>query len=174
MSITCVLYPIPDPKYHVSDPNTKYLKYFTVVTLKLYSHNSYTKWLFPIQYYSNVLIVQLPSNCPPTSWYCESANWCSFCTGLLILWWSIQSSSTEYFTVQLLVQNSFWVPLSVMASAELLNWVPLPLMASAELPLTFLVPSGWARLQNTAYLNKIITNKIITNKIITWSIKLDT
>ena len=124
-----------DTMYHVSDPNTKYL---TVITLKLYSHNSYTKWLFPIQYYSNVLIVQLPSNCPPTSWYCESANWCSFCTGLLILWWSIQSSSTEYFTVQLLVQNWLWHFLFHLAELDYIN---------------------------TAYLNKIITNKIITCSI---------
>ena len=43
MSITCVLYPIPDPQVSCVRPPDPNNEYFTVVTLKLYSHNSYTK-----------------------------------------------------------------------------------------------------------------------------------
>ena len=128
-----------DTMYHVSDPNTKYL---TVVTLKLYSHNSYTKWLFPIpillQCLNSPTALQLPSN-------------------KLVLW---------VCKLMFLLHRT---PYSLMVYPELLNWVLYCPVAGAELTLTFLVPSGWARLQNTAYLNKVITNKIIT-----WSIKLDT
>ena len=161
MSITCVLYPIPDTKYHVSDPPTEYL---TVTTLKIYSHCLY-KWLFPIPILSKCLnsptalqqasislsrcYLSLQSDVP-------SAQDSPLFLGLvLLLWWSMQNWASAG-------------PLCSVSIWELLNWVPHCSVSGAELLWPFLFHLAELDYINTAYLNKIITNKIIT-----CSIKLD-
>ena len=138
-SLTCVFYPILDTKYHVSDPPTEYP---TVTTLKIYSHYSY-KWLFPIPILSKCLnsptalqqasislsrcYLSLQSDVP-------SAQDSPLFLGLvLLLWWSMQNWASAG-------------PLCSVSVWELLNWVPHYSVSGAELTLTFLVPSGWARL----------------------------
>ena len=125
-SLTCVLYPILDTKYHVSDPPTEYL---TVTTLKIYSHCSY-KWLFPIPILSKCLnsptalqqasislsrcYLSLQSDVPSAQ---DSPLLLEL---VLLLWWSMQNWASAG-------------PLCSVSIWELLNWVPHCSVSGAEL-----------------------------------------